>query len=159
MQTLLPYSSFAQSVACLDRVRLLRQRTECMQILETLRSRGAGLPVLWWRHPVVEQWRGYESALAVYATICCDECVRRGLGMVVSPYSPETFERSPGYPGDLERWGRDAEMPPWLGRADYHRSHQQALLWRLPEHYRQFGWRVVPKLDYVWPTKEQYECV
>jgi hypothetical protein len=77
----------------------------------------------------------------------------------VTPYKRDTFLRSPGFPGDYAPDAREAEMPPWMGREDFHKSHQQALLWKLPVHYRQFGWRVVPKLDYVWPTTEAYECV
>ena len=43
-------------------------------------------------------------------------------------------------------------MPLWLGDAALHKTHQSALLSKLPSHYAQFGWNINhPKVEYLWP--------
>ena len=44
------------------------------------------------------------------------------------------------------------ELPPWLGDADFHRSHRSALLRKDPAHYRPFFPDVPDDLPYVWPA-------
>jgi hypothetical protein len=34
-------------------------------------------------------------------------------------------------------------------------SHRAALLYKLPEHYSQFGWTEDPKVAYLWPEKQE----
>jgi hypothetical protein len=149
-----PSPSFAESAACLDARRLERQHLHMQRTLATLRG-PHGLPVAWRTDPCVLQWEGYESALGVYMTITCEELTIRGLdGGYVTPYSRETFLRSPGYPGEFAEDGREAPTPPWLGSTDYHEHHRRYLLGAYPEWYRQFGWRVVPSMDLWWPTAE-----
>jgi hypothetical protein len=54
---------------------------------------------------------------------------------------------------DLARAG---ELPAWLGREDFHRSHQSALLRKDPAHYRPiFGLDVPDDLPYVWPVSDR----
>lgn len=159
MQVFVPLAeSFQKSIEVLDRARLGKQRVECTQILATLRTErvgGAGLPVGWRNHPAVAMWRGYESALAVYTTMCVAEWTARGFkNNMVSPYNQETFLRSGGWhvSQSLVEDGRDAELPPWWGREDVHASHRANLIRKDPEWYGQFGWSETPVEGYVWPV-------
>jgi hypothetical protein len=46
------------------------------------------------------------------------------------------------------------EVPPWLGREDFHLSHRSALVRKNPDFYRPlFG--AVPELPYVWPESDR----
>ena len=47
------------------------------------------------------------------------------------------------------------ELPPWLGDAAFHRSHQAALVRKDPEHYRRFFPDVPDDLPYVWPSSDR----
>merc|ERR1719356_470016 len=45
-------------------------------------------------------------------------------------------------------------MPPWLGDEELHRTHRSALLHKLPEYYKKYGWDTEisdPKVAYLWP--------
>jgi len=66
MQTFLPYSSFIESVRCLDRQRLGKQRVEALQILNALNGKSKG----WTNHPATKMWCGYEEALCLYKDLC-----------------------------------------------------------------------------------------
>lgn len=69
MQTFLPYNSFPQSAYCLDSQRLWKQCVEVKQLLLNQYP----------NHPASKMWRGYESALALYGTTCCNEALERGI--------------------------------------------------------------------------------
>lgn len=162
MQTFVPSTDFGTCVRVLDYRRLGKQRVECGQILSALASlalheEGPGAPKGWTRHPATLMWRGYESALGVYMTFCIAEWERRGYtNNMVSPFSRKTFLRSEGWLGaQLVPDGRDAELPPWWGDERVHSSHRNALLFKDPEHYRQFRWDAVPVQDYHWPVTSE----
>lgn len=127
MQTFLPHGSFSDSAACLDRLRLGKQRVECLQILRTLRDGGG-----WSNHPAVRMWRGWERALWTYGEHVCRD---------------KMFELT-----RLAGWlDLDLVLPPWFGDPDFHRAHRSNLLRKNPEHYGRFGWDVPADLPYVWP--------
>jgi hypothetical protein len=44
-------------------------------------------------------------------------------------------------------------LPSWLGEPALHRSHQSALVRKLPEHYRPLFPEVPDDLPYVWPVR------
>lgn len=44
------------------------------------------------------------------------------------------------------------EYPPWIGREDFHRSHQSNLLRKDKDYYGRFNWSVPDDLPYVWPV-------
>ena len=134
MQTFLPYSDFQGSAACLDRMRLGKQRVECMQILSALRGNGKG----WGRHPAALMWAGHEDALEQYMRCCIMEWIGRGYKNTIA--IPE------------ENW--DFVQPWWLGDMRFHLSHRSNLIRKLPDHYTRFGWDPNPDLPYFWPTKE-----
>lgn len=141
MQTFLPFPSFADSAACLDRQRLGKQRVEAYQILRALEGRTRG----WVSHPCTKMWRGYEHALALYGLVVCAEWTSRGY---VDNLAPQFRER-------LDGVLLPPPMPPWLGREDLHRSHRSQLLAK-SEFYAQYEWTEGAGAHaYVWPTPEQ----
>lgn len=139
MQTFLPYGSFSESAAVLDRARLGKQRAECIQIMQALTDptkKG------WRRHPAVQMWRGHLMALADYGMLVTEEWLNRGY-------------RDSGTAGKL--WLCVPEhatytLPPWLGNELFHSTHRAALLAKDFEHYSQFGWLEQPQIDYLWPV-------
>lgn len=133
MQTFLPYPDFAESAACLDTLRLGKQRVEAVQIRKAL----TGLSKGWVNHPATRMWRGYVGALDLYTAIMILEWKKRGY-MNTLPY----IEPSRARP----------EFPPWLGDEAFHRSHKSNLLRKHPKHYSKFGWDVPPNLPYIWPV-------
>jgi len=152
MNVLVPHTEFYTSVACLSNAHLRQQIVDCERILAVLRG-GHGLPGDWSSDPTVYMWSESQSALAVYHVMACAEWRARGGEFRATAYHPETFRRQPGWwrRQDLAEDGRDASLPVWWGLEDVHFSHRRALMSRDPGHYRQFGWRVVPSLDYVYP--------
>lgn len=136
MQTFLPYESYADSAAALDRQRLGKQRVETLQIMNALVFGGG-----WSNHPAVRMWRGHEWALYDYQEATVAEWLRRG-------YRDTCLVKTRLLLPD------DAEdtTPPWLGDPAFHRSHQSNLLRKDPEHYGQYFPDTPLNLPYVWPT-------
>lgn len=138
MQTFLPYKSFERSAACLDRMRLGKQRVETLQILKALNSDSGG----WRNHPAVLMWNEYSEALVEYGVAICDEWISRGYrdtcrGKIIE-YS----------------WGEDVVLPPWLGNRRFHLGHQSNLVRKDSVHYRHYFPRVSDDLPYVWPVSK-----
>ncbi len=132
MQTFLPYADFGRSVACLDRMRLGKQRVEAVQILRALRGETRG----WVNHPATRMWRGYEDALGNYLRMCIVEWVSRGYRNTIT-MPPLTVNPC---------------LPPWFGYDPLHASHRSNLLRKDPAHYGSCGWTEPPDLPYVWPS-------
>lgn len=177
MQTFLPFADFSKSAACLDDKRLGKQRVECLQILKALqppdkcepckgtgtlsfgwirgvaqsmaqcpRCKAAGyLPRAWSNHPATRMWRGHEEVLLSYMEAVATEWRSRG-------YDDTTLDKAASVAP--EAWfGRRYWSPvSWLGDERLHSSHRAALLYKLPDHYSQFGWTETPKQDYYWPV-------
>jgi hypothetical protein len=47
------------------------------------------------------------------------------------------------------------DLPPWLGDADFHVSHQSSLVRKNPAHYRPHFPDVPDDLPYVWPSSDR----
>ena len=148
MQTFLPYESFVESAKCLDRMRLGKQRVECKQILLALRKGPVTVTeegikkTPWYNHPATRMWRGYESALALYGRLMCEEWINRGYNDSLRNF----FDK---------RAGKSVEsFPKWLGNDEFHNSHQSNLMRKNSQHYAQFGWSVPNHLPYMWPSNE-----
>ncbi|HJT94939.1 MAG TPA: MSMEG_6728 family protein [Mycobacterium sp.] len=153
MQTFLPYDGFEESARVLDTRRLGKQRVETIQILRALTVPGYG----WRHHPAAAMWAGYEEALARYGLDVCS--IWCGLGnadtcavTLISDLTHGTGVTAPRLQGELAAAG---EVPPWLGDAAFHRSHQSALVRKDPAHYRQFFPGVPDDLPYVWPESDR----
>lgn len=137
MQTFLPYSSFEQTAAVLDRQRLGKQRVEALQILSVL----SGETSAWSKHPAVLMWAGYEDWLISYGEAICESWIELG-------YKDTCLTKLENYPIFSDPW----KEPPWLGDPDFHRSHQSNLVRKNPNHYRQFFPDVPDDLPYIWPV-------
>jgi hypothetical protein len=149
MQTFLPYPSFAESAAVLDRNRLNNQRSEAKTILRIVTGE---LPnSRWSNHPAVRMWRDNPLTLALYAIAICEAWIALGYQESLIPW----FElRREKLTEQLQRTNACIfpESPPvWLGDQKFHSSHRAALLFKNPTHYGQFGWIEEPKIEYVWP--------
>ena len=134
MQTFLPLPSFDASARCLDRLRLGKQRVECLQIINTLTGKSKG----WHNHPAVRMWSADLPALRTYGLSICLEWERRG------------YENGPAMEAFL---GQLVREPTWITHA-LCASHRSNLLRKDPVHYGQFGWTEPTNLPYFWPTQE-----
>lgn len=141
MQTFLPFEDFAESAAALDLRRLGKQIIEARQIGLALTRRDYG----WKNHPAVRMWRGYESALLLYAKAMSDEWHSRR-GKLHGAFVNMAFDPIAGC-------SLHGELPPWLGDEALHLSHRSNLLRKDPDHYRPlFEDGLVGDLPYVWPV-------
>lgn len=141
MQTFLPYPSYRRSAECLDRQRLNKQRVECKQILTAIRNPDYG----WQNHPAVNQWRGYEYQLCLYSLAMCDECDRRGI--------QDKVNIRLWFVTEMTLYTDYPELPPWLGKRSYHKSHKSNLIRKFPQRYGKMFPNVPDNLPYVWPSK------
>ena len=141
MQTFLPYPDFTQTAKTLDSRRLGKERIEAMQILTILT--GLNQSKAWVNHPAVKMWRGYEVALSHYVYAICDEWTSKGYKDTCKAKVQDIMA--------THYVDRPLIMPPWLGRKDFHRSHQSNLLRKKYEWYSQFFKDVPSCLPYVWP--------
>ncbi|MFS0865968.1 MSMEG_6728 family protein [Microbacterium sp. 179-B 1A2 NHS] len=146
MQTFVPFPDFARSAAVLDARRLGKQRVETLQVMRALTIPDYG----WRHHPAVAMWRGYRPALMVYQDAFVDEWVRRGFADTTRASTLAALDEFPE-DGAVYRSG-DVPAPPWLGRADVHRSHRSNLLRKDLEFYRDQGFDDPDDLPYVWPV-------
>lgn len=120
MQTFLPYPDSGESAACLDRLRLGKQRVEWTQILRTLAGETDG----WANHPAVRMWRGHELALYDYGVAVCDEWTSRGYKDACADTMRELMDAIVV----AQQWDPNPAPPPWLGDPALHASHRAALL-------------------------------
>jgi len=134
MNTFLPYSDFNLSAKVLDYKRLGKQRLESWQIINTLEGRSKG----WKNHPAIKMWTGYEIALKYYFNCISQEWVRRGYKHNMGFYFPIL----PGI---------SSMMPKWMGKEEFHLSHQSNLVRKFPEHYSKYFPDVPNDIPYYWP--------
>lgn len=138
----LPFSNFKKSAAALDDVRLQHQRRIAKQMIDFLTT---GIDKSKRRlafHPTIKMWKGYVPALKLHHDILIDEWVSRGKKNTMKKYykTPKKLSKK--------------QLPWWLGREKFHRSHRSVLFSKFPEFYRS----MFPKQDkgynksyYWWP--------
>lgn len=136
MQTFLPYANFSKSAFVLDRQRLGKQRVETLQILNTL----FGIKKGWSNHPVVNMWRGYENALALYGITICEEWIKRGYKDTCKDKIKELIKHS----------SNKIILPSFIGNVNFHISHQSNLVRKNPEHYKKYFPNVPDNLEYLY---------
>ena len=153
MQTFLPYPDYAKSAAALDTIRLNKQLVEVQQIIKAIRDPSYG----WQNHPAVNMWRDNIFSLCVYGGLCYTEWKLRK-----SKSKPHLFIHKSGTfivnmlntlcdeQGDY----LNVLQPSWIGREDFHRSHQSNLIRKDPEYYGPQFPGVPDNLEYVWPSKD-----
>jgi Pyrimidine dimer DNA glycosylase len=141
VQTFLPYASFSQSAATLDRVRLGKQRVEVLQILRAMTFPSYG----WGSHPATTMWRGRLPALVAYGVAVADEWMSRG---ALDSTRGQILEFAPSVSSD------GVELPSWVGSAAFHRAHQSNLLRKDSVFYGPRFPGVPDDLEYVWPPAD-----
>jgi hypothetical protein len=157
MQTFLPYPGFHATAAVLDPRRLGKQRVEAIQVLRALTVPGYG----WRHHPAAAMWAGYEEALTRYGLAICEVWCATGR----QDSCADTLRRDLRATTGLERvrtqkqLARTKNLPPWLGDADFHRSHQSALARKDPAYYAPHFPDVPADLPYVWPLSDRARLV
>jgi hypothetical protein len=153
MQTFLPYPDFRETAGVLDGRRLGKQRVEAIQVLRALTVAGYG----WRRHPAAAMWAGYEEALTRYGLEVCGVWTETGRRDTCAATLRTDLARDTGI-SDVRSQAELAaagELPPWLGAADFHRSHRSALLRKDPEHYGRWFAGDPVDLPYVWPSSDR----
>jgi hypothetical protein len=151
VQTFLPYPDFVASAAVLDQRRLGKQRVETIQVLRALTW-----PVYGWKHhPVVKMWQGYEEAVTRYGLDMCSAWCATGRADTCAATLVTDLGTGTGTVRTQQQLAAAGELPPWLGDADVHRSHQSALLRKDPDHYRPLFPDVPDDLPYVWPLSDR----
>ncbi|MCX2968638.1 MSMEG_6728 family protein [Streptomyces sp. TRM70308] len=153
MQTFLPYPDFPEAAATLDRRRLGKQRVEALQVLRGLTVPGYG----WRHHPAVRMWTGYAEALVRYGLdVCRVWCEGGGKDTCAATMLADLAAAGRAEPVRTQReLAAAGELPPWLGDAAFHRSHQSALVRKDPAHYRPRFPGVPDDLPYVWPASDR----
>jgi pyrimidine dimer DNA glycosylase len=153
MQTFLPHGDFRESAVVLDQRRLGKQRVEAIQVLRALTVAGYG----WRHHPAAAMWAGYEEALTRYGLTVCAVWCAAGRQDTCGDTLRQDLRRTIGL--DHIRGQRElaatGDLPPWLGDATFHRSHQSALVRKDPAHYRPHFPDVPDDLPYVWPSSDR----
>lgn len=151
MQTFIPYHPenkncrlcFSNSASVLDRMRLGKQRVECLQILNVLT--GISKTNGWRNHPAVLMWKGFELSLIHYSYDICLEWVRRGYKDTCLS-KIENIENMFNFP---------LIVPFWINTENFYKSHRSNLLRKFPEHYNKFKWTESNDIPYYWPTQNK----
>jgi len=153
VQTFLPCPVFASTALVLDARRLGKQRVETIQVLRALTVPGYG----WRHHPAVAMWAGYEEALASYGIEMCNAWTAAGRADTCAETLRTDLVAATGTTvvRTQEHLTAAGELPPWLGDAEFHRSHKSALLRKDPDHYGRYFASVPDDLPYVWPKSDR----
>lgn len=137
--TFLVMADFKLNAQLLDMSRIGKQRIEGRQILNIIL--GLSRSQSWSRHPIVQAWRPYPTALKYYINCIIEEFIRRG-GRNNLPL----FE----LPALIL-------MPWWTQWERVHQSHR-AMLMRKAPHYYGDKFSVDPEYmahGYIWPGSIQ----
>lgn len=140
MNTFLPFPSYADSAAALDRLRLGKQRLEVLQMLMAMLvpSREG-----WRNHPCTKLWRGYSNSLVHYGVCVCEEWRKRGYVDNLLPQIRAYEVRVRGF--TLE----ESPRPRWTDDVRVHIMYRRRLItkdlryyvWKFPT------WAELPTLD------------
>jgi hypothetical protein len=136
MQIFLPYPDIEQSARVLDTQRLMKQRVESLQILNTLQGKSQG----WRSHPAVKMVKDYPAWLCLYSIKICQEARRRGY---VDNLLPHFEKELLTYPYIIQ--------PHWLG-SYLHTTHKSNLIRKKADYYAPLFPNIPPNLPYFWPS-------
>ena len=135
MQIFLPYADIEQSARVLDTQRLMKQRVESYQILNTLQGKSKG----WANHPATRMVKNYQACLCLYSIKICQEARRRGY---VDNLLPHFEKELLTYPYIIQ--------PHWLG-CYLHTTHKSNLIRKKADYYAPLFPNVPDNLPYFWP--------
>ncbi len=136
MQIFLPYPDIDQTAKVLDTQRLMKQRVESYQILNTLQGKSKG----WASHPAVKMVKPYQAWLCLYSIKICQEARRRGY---VDNLLPHFEKELLTYPYIIQ--------PHWLG-SYLHKTHQSNLIRKKAAYYKPHFPNIPDNLPYFWPS-------
>jgi hypothetical protein len=136
VQIFLPYPDIEQTARALDTQRLMKQRVESYQILNTLQGKSKG----WANHPATKMIKPYAAWLCLYSIKICQEARRRGY---VDNLLPHFEKEILTYPAITK--------PKWLG-SYLHATHQSNLVRKDAGFYRPQFPNVPDNLPYFWPS-------
>lgn len=138
MQVFHPLVNYVDSIRCLDRQRLGKQRVECKQIIDILLGNTSSKA--WRKHPAVLMYSQHVNYLINYYNQTLEEFARRGYRNILLKPLPV---------GEIV-------LPPFIGNEKFHSSHRSALLSKNSVWYKQFNWPepVTLYYNYYWPTME-----
>lgn len=149
----MPYPDFMESVVCLDRLRLNKQRVEAYELIQILCENKESR---WANHPACKMWKGYEEGLKLYFNCCLTEWMCRGYANNYSMFALSSITH-----------------PKWFGDQRFHSAHRIALLCKDFGHYskhfldpleqEQANKRILENPDpkkrtgnlYFWPTEHK----
>lgn len=156
------YWSFYASLSCLDNRRLNKQRVEAKQIINiiytrktfklhgkvdstTLKSLKKNNPEIkfgWINHIATLMWENYLNELILYYNLSIDVWKTR----------KNKDGKSVKNTLDYYKFDEDKlSIPCFMGDEKFHASHRSALLYKDFEYYKQFSWKEIPELNYIWP--------
>ena len=137
VNTFLPYKNFKKCAEALDNKRLFKQIVECKQILKAIEANKKKEKYGFQNHPIVKMWTGYEKALRKYQICMISEWLKRRWDISKNALKNEVGK---------------VKNPKWLGDERLHKSHRLNLLFKYPEHYKQFFSEKGPskKPEYYW---------
>lgn len=136
MQIFLPYPDIEQSARVLDTQRLMKQRVESLQILNTLQGKSTG----WANHPATKMVKPYQAWLCLYSIKICQEARRRGY---VDNLLPHFEKELLTYPYIIQ--------PHWLG-SYLHTTHKSNLIRKKADYYKPHFPNIPDNLPYFWPS-------
>jgi hypothetical protein len=152
MQTFLPHKDYVESAKCLDRIRLGKQRVECLQIMKALTDKDYG----WQSHPAVNMWRGLEWELFMYSKAICKEWTGRGYkdtcwDKIRRVFWEDVWAKHPQIDPKSDNIKLSKDVSPiWQDDDELYTSHKSNLVRKNPEHYFSFKWGVKHDLPYKW---------
>ncbi len=135
MQIFLPYPDIEQSARVLDTQRLMKQRVESLQILNTIQGKSQG----WRNHPAVKMVKDYPAWLCLYSIKICQEARARGYVDNLLPHFERELLTYPNIP-----------TPKWLG-SYLHKTHQSNLIRKKADYYAPKFPNIPDNLPYFWP--------
>lgn len=149
MQTFLPFRSYKDSAALLDKKRCWKQVVEAHQLLNVITGKSTG----WKNHPAAKMWWGFPDALGSYYNCFYHYCV--------NTHKVKAVKLQP-----IDYIPSNIQYPSWLGDDTFHRSHINNLARKAIEDLGKGRVELYNKMlvaglkpeeqdihgEYVWPT-------
>ncbi len=132
--TFLISDKFEDTAKILDKLRLGKQITECVQIINVLEGRAQ------LNHPAVSMWQGYTDSLKQYYNVMLKEWLSRGYKHKEKEYTIHDDVKAPEWISNKKVWYSHMSR-----LVDKDGEHYSELIRLIPEEYRLYG--------YIWPSK------
>ena len=150
MQTFVLFKSHIKTARVLDNMRLGKQRSETIQILDAILGKSEAYE----NHPAVAAWWEYPEALVMYGLVMCHEW------RIVRGKQDHCWEQLAEIATELGMAGAITEKlpradkianPPWMDDLDVLRSHRSRLVEKMPRVYAAEFPDTPENMPYLWP--------